>query len=258
MQRINSSSAEVTATYDTGTDKLLLTSDTNGPTLVTYSDVSGNFMEALNFVDAVATPIATEVAGTDLVSLTDVVNLINGAAIGVTASVVNDSDGRPNLLQLTSGSTIQLGSAGDTSNFLAATHVLESPTASTRTSVRNLGTVSTTKVLTDARLQTALSASTGTFKINGVSLTYDETTDSLNNVISRINESAAGVTATHDVQTDTLVLTSNDTARLASAWRTPPATSLPRWACWPPRRPWGRTPPTRSMAARTSTPPPTR
>ena len=217
IQRINSSSAGVTASYDTGTDKLLLTSDTNGPAAITYSNVTGNFMEALNFVDAVAAPIATEVAGTDLVSLTDVVNLINGAAMGVTASVVNDSDGRPNLLQLTSASTIQLGSAGDSSNFLAVTHVLESPPGSTRTSVRNLGTVNTTKVLQDARLQTALSASTGAFKINGVSLTYDETTDSLNNVITRINESAAGVTATYDVQTDTLVLTSNDTGSVGIA-----------------------------------------
>ena len=215
MQRINSSSAGVTASYDTGTDKLLLTADTNGPTLITYSDTTGNFFEAMNFVDAVPTPIATEVAGTDLISLTDVVTMINNAAIGVTASIANDSDARPNLLQLTSASSIQLGSAGDTSNFLDVTHLLESPQGSTRTSVRNLGAMSTTKVLQDARMLTALSPSSGTFEVNGVSISYDQAADSLNNIITRINESDAGVTATYDVQTDTFVIASDSTGSVS-------------------------------------------
>ena len=52
-----------------------------------------------------------------------IVNLINSSGAGVTASVVNDAYGRPNLLQIVSatGQSIQLGSTGDTSNFLSAT-----------------------------------------------------------------------------------------------------------------------------------------
>ena len=169
----------------------------------------------MNFVDAIPVTIATEVAGTNLVSLTDVVNLINGAAIGVTASVVNDSDGRANLLQLTSASNIDLGSGSDTSNFLSITHLLESPSGSTRTSVRNLGAIATTKALDSARMETALSPTSGSFEINGVAITFDATTDSLINVITRINESDAGVTATYDVQTDKLVITSDKTGSLA-------------------------------------------
>lgn len=211
IQRINSSAADVTASFDAGTDKFKLTSNTNGSTLITFADDTGNFLETMSFFDAVPVKIAAEVAGTDLVSLTDVVDLINGAAIGVTASVVNDSDARANLLQLTSGGTITLGSAADSSNFLSITHLLESPSGSTRTSVRNLGQLETGKTLDEARMQTAFSSSTGSFTINGVSISYDEAADSLANVITRINESAAEVTATYDVLTDKLIITADST-----------------------------------------------
>ena len=217
IARINSSSAGVTATFDTGARTLKLTRKTNGPTAITLSDGGGgNFLEAMKLIDGVGAKIGTETLGTDRISLTDVVNMINGAAIGVTASIVNDADARPNLLRLTSASNIQLGNDGDTSNFLAMTHLLESPTGTTRTSVRNLGTLSTTKTLDSARLQTALTQSSGSFKINAVSITYDETVDSLNNIITRINQSSAGVTATYDVQTDKLIITSDTTGSIAT------------------------------------------
>ena len=105
IARINGSSANVTASYDAATDELKLTNTTNGPAAVTYSDVSGNFMQVMNFVDGVPAPIATEVAGTDHKSLNEVISDINGAGIGVTASI---SGG--NLLQLTAASSISLGS----------------------------------------------------------------------------------------------------------------------------------------------------
>ena len=217
LARINSSSAAVTATFDTGARTFKLTRTANGPTAITLSDGGGgNFLEAMKLIDGVGAKIGTETLGTDLISLTDVVNLINGAAMGVTASIVNDADARPNLLQLTSASNIQLGNDGDTSNFLSLTHLLESPTSTTRTSVRNLGTLSTTKTLDTARLETALTLSSGSFKINGVSITYDETVDSLNNVITRINQSSAAVTATYDVQTDQLIITSDTTGSIAT------------------------------------------
>lgn len=215
IERINLSSAEVTASFDTDTDKFKLTSTVDGAALITFSDTTGDFLQAMNFFDGVPANIAVEVAGTDLPSLTDVVNDINGAGIGVTASVVNDSDGRANLLQITSGSTINLGSAGDSSNFLTITHMLESATGTTRTSVRNLGQLSVGQTLDDAKMLTALNASTGSFTVNGVTLTYDETSDSLANIITRINESAAGVTATYDVLKDKLVITASKTGSIA-------------------------------------------
>ncbi len=219
IARINSSAAEVTATFDTGARTFKLTRTTDGSTAITLSDGGGgNFLESMKLIDGVGAKIGTETLGTDLISLTDVVDMINGAAIGVTASIVNDADSRPNLLRLTSASNIQLGNDGDTSNFLALAHLLESPTGTTRTSVRNLGTLSITKTLDETRLQTALTQSSGSFEINGVSITYDETVDSLNNVITRINQSSAGVTATYDVQTDQLIITSDTTGSIATGF----------------------------------------
>ena len=80
--------------------------------------------------------------GSDLLGANTILAKINQAGIGVTASIENDADGRANLLQLTSGGTIQLGSGGDTSNFLAAANLLQSPGTTTRTSTRPLAGVS--------------------------------------------------------------------------------------------------------------------
>ncbi len=209
MTRINQSAAGVTATWDAGTQSLTLTNNAGGNTPITLADNTGNFLQSMNLIDGSGTKIGTETAGTDMVSLTDVMNMINGAGIGVTASVVNDSYGRANLLQLDGGgSNVLVGAGGDTSNFLAATNLLQSPTGTTRTSVSGIAGANTGVDLQDARLQTALSASTGTFTINGVQFAWDKTSDSLNNLISDINSSAAGVTAAYDATTDQLTLTS--------------------------------------------------
>ena len=214
ISRINLSSAGVTASFDTGTDMLTLTRDDDGPAVITVSDTTGNFLETMNIVDGVGAKIGTETPGTDLMTLTAVATMINDAAMGVTASVVNDSDGRANLLELTSAGNIQLGAGSDTSNFLATTHLLESPSGTTRTSARNLGAIGTSTELENARFDTAI-VSTSSFKINGVEIQYDATSDSLNGIISRINESAAGVTATYDVYSDQLTITSDDTGSTA-------------------------------------------
>lgn len=212
---INRSGAGVTASFDAATRTFKLTHDTLGTgQTITVADTTGNFLRAMKVVDGVGGVIGTVTAGTDMPSLTNVVNNINGAAIGVTASVVNDAWGRPNLLQITSGATVQLGSAGDTSNFLQATALLASPSGTTRISQRGLGGLDITTQLTGARLATALTQNTGTFTVNGVSFTYDATKDSISNVISRINSSSAGVTASYDPFADSLSLTNNATGAI--------------------------------------------
>lgn len=153
-------------------------------------------------------------ASTDKIG--DVINKINSSGAGVTASLVNDPDGRPNRLELTSASPIQLGSGADTSNFLTVAKLLAAPEAYaggtyTRASTGNLGTVQAGSLLQNARLATSLSTSSGSFKINGVEITWDATKDSLNDIISRINASGAKVTASYDSVQDKLVLTAKDT-----------------------------------------------
>ncbi|MCL6649605.1 MAG: flagellar filament capping protein FliD [Chloroflexi bacterium] len=157
--------------------------------------------------------------GVDAVGANTILAKINHAGIGVTASIVNDSDGRPNKLKLTSATTIQLGSGADTSNFLTAAKLLAAPNVpvggnQTVTSTGNLGVAQVSEPLVNARLS-GLSSAPGSFKINGVTITYDPTVDSLNTLISRINASAAGVTAAYDSVTDRLRLTNNATGSQA-------------------------------------------
>ncbi|MFA5262923.1 MAG: flagellar filament capping protein FliD, partial [Opitutaceae bacterium] len=69
--------------------------------------------------------------------------------------------------------------------------------------------------LENARLGVALTDpnadGSGSFKINGVSISYNFKTDSLNSVLSRINSSSAGVTASYDSVNDRVLLTNNNT-----------------------------------------------
>jgi flagellar hook-associated protein 2 len=149
--------------------------------------------------------------GADLTGANTIIAKINDAGVGVTASITNDGDGRANLVQLTSGAAISLGAGGDTSNFLAAANLLQSPGTTTRTSTRSVAGVSTSAALQDSRLTTAISTATGSFTVNGVTIEWDRASDSLANVVSKINSAGAGVTASFDVLTDRLVFTSTTT-----------------------------------------------
>ncbi len=156
--------------------------------------------------------------GTDLVGANTVFAKIRDATSGLAAdkqvsvSWGLDQAGRQNKLILSATGSIQLGSGSDTSNFLTAAGLAALPAATTMTSARNLGAVGATANLNSAtaNLDVALSASTGTFSINGVAIAYDGATDTLNGLISRINSSAANVTAAYDSATDQLTLTSRN------------------------------------------------
>ncbi|MCS6803390.1 MAG: flagellar filament capping protein FliD [Chloroflexota bacterium] len=167
--------------------------------------------------------------GVDAAGANTILAKINHAGVGVTASIVNDADGRPNKLKLTSATTIRLGSGADTSNFLTAAKLLAAPNVTegsnqTVTSTGNLGVAQVAATLNQARL-TGLAATAGSFTINGVTIAYDPAVDSLNTVISRINASAAGVTASYDPVSDRVRLTNNATGSqmITIAASVPPA-----------------------------------
>ncbi len=151
-------------------------------------------------------------------SLTAVKDRINSqlatAAVDITASIQVDAEGRANVLQLTPGAgvSVQLGSGGDTSNFLSVAKVLGvAPDASGIVrSQGNLGAVLTATDLKDARLQVAPTIGGGSFEINGVEISWKDT-EFLNAIISRINASGAGVTAAYDPIQDRFTLTSGKT-----------------------------------------------
>ncbi|MCC7364559.1 MAG: flagellar filament capping protein FliD [Dehalococcoidia bacterium] len=152
-------------------------------------------------------------------TLDDIVTAINGSGIGVTATIENDANGRANLLRLTSTQgAITLGTGGDTSNFLAATNLLASSGTTTRESTLGIARLSTSAKMDAATWEGGAPAGGDHFfKINGVQINYNAATDSLNDVISRINSSTAGVTARYDTQTDTIRLQQTKTGSLAIA-----------------------------------------
>lgn len=133
------------------------------------------------------------------------VNMINSSTAGVTASVVNDAYGRPNLIKLVSasGKSIQLGSSADTSNFLTAAGLSGAAiVGNTATSVTGSSV--------------AAGAISATMTINGTAVTINQTNTSYTGaqnaafIASAINAAKVGVTAsTTGASNDQLQLTQN-------------------------------------------------
>ncbi len=146
-------------------------------------------------------------------SLNDVIAAINAqtATTGVTASLVNDADGRPNIVHLDSTmGAIQIGSGGDTSNFLAATNLLAAPGTTARESTLGVARIKMGDKMSGASfLGGPPAAGAHSFTINGATINYDTSADSLNDVLNRINASSAGVTASYDPIADKISLTQN-------------------------------------------------
>ncbi len=128
-------------------------------------------------------------------------------------SVTGSYSSATDKISLASASEIVLGSATDTSNFLAVTKLNNNGTGAISSSAA-LGGVKQSGVLSSANLATAVSdggSGAGEFKINGVSISFDVAADSLQNVLDRINDSEAGVTAKYDALNDRVVLTNAST-----------------------------------------------
>ena len=116
-------------------------------------------------------------------------------------------------ISLSSSGEIVLGSATDTSNFLQVAKLYNNGTGTVASSAA-LGGVRLSAALASANLATAVSDGgngTGEFKINGVSISFNAATDSIANILTRINNSTAGVTAGYDSVNDRFVLTSKAT-----------------------------------------------
>ena len=149
------------------------------------------------------------------VALTDTLDQVFTAIAAATSGAVTATyDHTTDKITLT-GSTVVLGAANDTSNFLTALKLANNATLSTTASAGKLGTTQSSMTLASARLQadlTALAAAGDqTFLVNGVSIAYNVNTDSLSAVLARITASSAGVTALYDGASDRVVLANNTT-----------------------------------------------
>ena len=178
------------------------------------ADVSGVTLATMN----ISTPITAgnftvngaQVSIDTTDSLQDVFDKISTATNGaVTASYDPVSDS----VSLNSGGEIILGSAADTSNFFASLKLYNNGTGSI-SGAGGLGALNTSAALVNANLKQIPSVDSngdGSFLINGVTIPFNVNTDSIQGVISKINASAAGVTASYDKTADKFTLTNKST-----------------------------------------------
>jgi len=128
-------------------------------------------------------------------------------------TVTGSYDHTTDKISLSSSGEIVLGSATDTSNFLQVSKLNNNGTGAVASSAA-LGVVKQTAMLSSANFATTVSdggSGAGEFKINGVSISFNASTDTVLDVIGRINNSAAGVTASYDRIHDQFQLTNNTT-----------------------------------------------
>jgi flagellar hook-associated protein 2 len=178
--------------------------------------ISGQFL-GRTLVGGTLTVNGTQITISTADSLNTILGQITGAGAGVTASYLDETDPiNPDAITLVKagGGTVSLGAANDTSNFFQVMR-LKSGTSPVVSSSPKLSAVSLSTTIDDAKLDawTVSGVVNGSFKINGVTppITYDSATDSLQSIISKINASAAGVTASYDLAAGGFVLTNKTT-----------------------------------------------
>lgn len=156
-------------------------------------------------------------------SLAAVFTKISDATGGdVTASY----DPATDRISLSSPDAIVLGAATDTSNFVEAAR-LTSNNQATITSDGELGAIRRNATLDQANFATAITGGgAGEFKINGVTIQYDSGSDTVSDVINRINASSAGVVAAYDPTQDRFTLANRDTGSMGIALEDGPGSNF--------------------------------
>lgn len=185
-----------------------------GKALSATNDVSGLVLANAGFGNPVISgtftvngkPVAIAASDT-LQSVFDKINTATGGAVTGSYNASTDE------ISLSSSSPIILGSATDTSNFLQTAKLYNNGTG-TITSTSALGGVNLSNGLGSSNLATTVSdggSGSGEFLINGVQISFNASTDAVNDVLQRINDSAAGVTATYDGVNNRFQLTNKTT-----------------------------------------------
>jgi hypothetical protein len=222
LVRINNSSAGVVASYDaTSGNVVLTTSDPTEDPIVVDNDTTGFLAAAkLSTNNSVLGNIRDDrqVLGkvSAFSSVTNGSFLVNGVAISVDRSIdtmetivawinsagagvsaLYDSASDKLVLTTTSNSEDEIVLSGDTSGFLSAVKIAGASTV--RGNIRD-------DEQTLNKVAQFSSVQSGSFQLNGATITVDTATDSLNSILARINASAAGVTATYDPTENRVIL----------------------------------------------------
>ncbi|MFA6544196.1 MAG: flagellar filament capping protein FliD [Limisphaerales bacterium] len=185
-----------------------------GQSLSSTSDVSGVVLSGAGFAAAVTAGTVTVNGQQVAIATTDTLqNVFDNISAATGGSVTGSYNPATDKITLSSAGEIVLGSATDTSNFLGAARLYNNGTGTVASSAA-LGAVRPSATLNSANLATAVSdggSGAGAFTINGVSISFSATGDSLQNVLDRINNSTAGVNASYDALNDRFTLTNKAT-----------------------------------------------
>jgi flagellar hook-associated protein 2 len=186
----------------------------------TGSDLSTVTIGAANFATPVTAGTFTVNGQQVTIATTDSLQSVFDKIASATSNAVTASyNASTDKLTLNSSSAITLGSAADSSNFLQAAKLYNNSTG-TITSSDTLGRINTGATLAGADFATPVSdggSGNGEFKINGVSISFSATADTVQNVIDRINSSGAGVTAAYDSVNNRFSLLNNSTGNVGIA-----------------------------------------
>ncbi len=186
----------------------------SGRQLSATDDVSGLVLSNAGFVNGIQAGTFSVNGKSITISTSDtlqsVFDQINSATSG---AVTGSYDAATDTISLNSAAPITLGNTADTSNFLQAAKLFNNGTGSV-TSASALGGVKLGGSAASANLTTAISdggSGAGAFKINGVQINFNASTDSVADILQRINDSNAGVTASYDTINDQFQITNKST-----------------------------------------------
>lgn len=184
------------------------------------NDVSALVLSDAEFATAVTAGTFTVNGGTVTIATTDTLQAVFTKISTATGGLVTGSyNSATDKITLTSASAITLGSSGDTSNFLTVAKLTHNGTG-TVNSAAALGTIKLGSALNAANFSTAVTdggSGAGAFKVNGITINFNASTDSLSTVLGRINDSAAGVVAQYDAVNDQVTLTNKNTGDIGIA-----------------------------------------
>jgi len=124
-------------------------------------------------------------------------------------SMAYDTSADKITLASSSGSMLVLGSSNDTSNFLVAARLNNNGTSSVTSSYK-LGGISQASELSSANFNSTLVGSSGSFRVNGETVTWSSS-DSVGAILASITQSGAGVVASYDGVNDRFLLSNNTT-----------------------------------------------
>jgi flagellar hook-associated protein 2 len=174
---------------------------------VTSSSGGGPILSAANFITSV-TAGTFNVNGQQVSILTtDTLQEVFGKIETATGNAVTASyDATTDKISLTSASSITLGSAADSSNFLQVARLTSG--GATVTSSAELGRLNLASTLASNPFKgtTLANGGDGSFKVNGVEITYTST-ETAGAILQKITDSSAGVDASYDALNDQIVLT---------------------------------------------------